>query len=73
MPRRNKPIHHTPFRLNERGHLKRAFHSEKEALHAAELQMLAQPRLELAVYKCDICGKWHLTSQQSNTSSPAKH
>jgi rubrerythrin len=40
---------------------KRRYKSEKEALKIADLQMLQNMSLELAVYKCDICGFWHLT------------
>lgn len=62
MPRRNKQVAHTPFRYDTARHTKRQFLNKQEAEKAAELQMLAQPGLELSVYSCDICGKWHLTS-----------
>lgn len=42
---------------------KRRFTSEREANKAAEYQMLVKPELELFVYKCDLCGGWHLTRQ----------
>jgi hypothetical protein len=40
---------------------KRKHRSERDALDAASLQMLMHPELDLSVYKCDQCGKWHLT------------
>ncbi|OYX43378.1 hypothetical protein B7Y94_01560 [Candidatus Saccharibacteria bacterium 32-49-12] len=42
-------------------HSKRRYPSQKQALDAAEVQMLQQPSLKLRVYNCQICGKWHLT------------
>lgn len=40
---------------------KRRFANEREALAAADYQMLLKPDLELAVYQCQFCGGWHLT------------
>ncbi len=40
---------------------KRSFHSEKDALAAAEEQMSYHLTLELGVYQCLLCGGWHLT------------
>lgn len=41
------------------------FFSEKEAIKASEMQNLSNLSLNITVYKCDICSKWHLTKQQS--------
>jgi hypothetical protein len=61
MPRRNKRVAHEPYETSRFTCDKRRFKSEGEALKAAELQMLEKMMLELSVYKCDICGQWHLT------------
>jgi hypothetical protein len=61
MPRRNHQKPHTPFTPAKACSDKRPYRSEREALNAAELQMLAHPALELSVYKCDQCSNWHLT------------
>lgn len=61
MPRRNYPKPHIPFTPPKSCEEKRKYRSEKDALDAASLQMLMHPSLELSVYKCDQCGKWHLT------------
>jgi hypothetical protein len=63
MPRRNNTIVHARFHFANNCDRKRRFAREKEALDAAEYQMLITPSLELAVYKCDLCGGWHLTRQ----------
>lgn len=65
MPRRNRPIKHihTKLVINDNCNPKRKFGSEREALRAAEYQMLINPNLDLAVYQCDVCFKWHLTRQ----------
>jgi len=39
------------------------FFSEKEAIKASEMQNLSNLSLNITVYKCDICSKWHLTKQ----------
>lgn len=67
MPRRNRPIKHiyTKLVINDNCSPKRKFGSEREALRAAEFQMLVNPNLELSVYRCNICLKWHLTRQST--------
>lgn len=37
------------------------YKTESEALEAAELRMLDNMSVELAVYRCNICTNWHLT------------
>ncbi|OIP85825.1 hypothetical protein COV88_02265 [Candidatus Saccharibacteria bacterium CG11_big_fil_rev_8_21_14_0_20_41_19] len=66
MPRRNKPIKHV-YRNVKPGATcdsKRQFINEREAVKAAEFQMLVNLNLELAVYQCDACFKWHLTKSK---------
>jgi hypothetical protein len=40
--------------------VKRSFETEAEARHKA-----AMSRLSLKPYKCVVCGRWHLTSQEA--------
>jgi hypothetical protein len=63
MPRRNNTQPHSHFRFTNGCDQKRRFVREKEALDAAEYQMLIKPTLDLSVYKCELCGGWHLTRQ----------
>lgn len=63
MPRKNRQIPHSPLHFINGCRSKRRFATEREALAAAEYQMLVKMELELAVYKCDLCGGWHLTRQ----------
>lgn len=65
MPRRNKPQKHRPFTFYTSCQVKNRYKNENEALKAAEFQMLQDMRLELSVYKCDVCRFWHLTRQKS--------
>jgi hypothetical protein len=64
MPRRTKSTPHQPFRFGSSCEQKRRFGTERQAKEAAEYQMLIKPDLELAVYKCELCGGWHLTRQK---------
>ncbi|MDB5165493.1 MAG: iviTM7 [Candidatus Saccharibacteria bacterium] len=64
MPRRTKSTPHHPFRFASNCDQKRRFDTEKKARDAAEYQMLIKPELELDVYKCELCGGWHLTRQK---------
>jgi len=41
---------------------KKVFDTERKAKDAAEFGMLDHLGLELAVYRCHVCQKWHLTS-----------
>ena len=61
MPRRNNTLKFTPFRA-QNCESKRKYNTENEAKQTAEYQMLITKDLELSVYKCDLCQKWHLTS-----------
>ena len=63
MPRKNSTQKHVPFRFASNCQTKRRFASEKEAVSAADHQMLVRHDLELTVYKCELCGGWHLTRQ----------
>ncbi len=63
MPRKNNTLFHARFHFISGCQNKRKFRNEREALEAAEYQMLIKPSLELSVYKCDVCGGWHLTRQ----------
>lgn len=63
MPRKNHQIPHKKQNYVAGCHGKRKFKTEREALAAADYQMLVKPRLELAVYHCDFCNHWHLTRQ----------
>jgi acetone carboxylase gamma subunit len=61
MPRKNNTPLHQKFKLILSCTQKRAFTTEKLAQIAAETQMLQKPGLELRVYLCPDCHKWHLT------------
>lgn len=63
MSRHNRLIKHVRTKLNidDSCRSKRQFLNEKEAEKAAEFQMLINPNLELSVYICNFCNKWHLT------------
>jgi len=60
MPRKNKPVKHTPFQFvnNEAG--KTRYPSRQAAEKAAELRMLQNMSLELSVYRGSD-GGWYLT------------
>jgi hypothetical protein len=64
MPRKNNAPKHAPFHFASNCQAKRRFTSEREAQATADHQMLIKPDLELTVYKCELCGGWHLTRQQ---------
>lgn len=65
MPRRNNTQKSSPRPINLRSCIsKRAFRNEKDALDAAERQMLIASPIELEVYRCDHCRYWHLTSKK---------
>ena len=66
MPRRNsipKPI--IRFVLKNNCDAKRKYPTENAAIQTAEHQMLLNYDLELSVYKCDNCNKWHLTRNKN--------
>jgi len=64
MPRRNKQIKHTKTTDNNSCDSKRQYLTERQANQTAEYQMLINSDLELSVYQCDICHKWHLTRRK---------
>jgi len=64
MPRKNNSQSHQHFQPTPDCSHKRSYVSELKAQDAAEYQMLVKPRLELSVYKCDLCRNWHLTRRQ---------
>jgi len=66
MPRKNNTPKHQAFRFASNCDKKRRFGSEKEALQALEYQALLKPDLELSIYKCELCGSWHFTSNSKN-------
>jgi hypothetical protein len=63
MPRRNRQINHVKTTTGDSCHLKRQYLTERQAKETAEHQMLINSSLELSVYLCNICHKWHLTRQ----------
>jgi hypothetical protein len=62
MPRRNKTPKHTPFKLTSPEANKVRYGTKQAAEKAAELRMLENPGLELAVYQA-LNGSWYLTSK----------
>ena len=66
MPRKNKATKHTPYTADHLFCVKKCFKNEKEAQSAAEFHMLEDMRLELSVYKCNMCKYWHLTRNIDN-------
>lgn len=62
MPRKNNVIKHDPFRMTRNCQHKRRFLTQQQAEQAADDQMLIDMNAVISVYKCDICGNWHLTS-----------
>lgn len=64
MPRRQKPIRHTPFQPNQACERKQRFKNEAEALAMIEKAELIDMKLTLYSYKCPYCSGWHLSSQK---------
>lgn len=66
MPRKNPKTtpRHIPFTHYINCKAKKAYPNETEAKKAAEIQMLLDMNLELSVYKCGLCNKWHLTRKK---------
>lgn len=65
MPRRHKPIKHTPFRPTTDTPNKKRYPSKLAAERIAEQQMLLHPGLELKVYQGDDKG-WYLTRNSTH-------
>lgn len=63
MPRRNNSPQHQPFQFASNCQQKRRFGTEKQARDAADHQMLVRDDIVLSVYRCELCGGWHLTRQ----------
>ncbi len=61
MPRHNKQIKHIKAIFINNCQTKRQYSTERQAREVADYQMLINNDLELSVYKCDSCNKWHLT------------
>lgn len=68
MPRRNKTIKHVRLVNRNNCTLKRKYPTEQQAKQAAEYQTLLKPDLELSVYKCEMCCKWHLTTNNDSSN-----
>ena len=64
MPRHNQQIKHIKSTFINNCQTKRQYSTERQAREAAEYQMLINNNLELSVYLCDTCHKWHLTRQK---------
>lgn len=60
MPRRNNPIKHTPFRIEQNEKSKVRYGTKQAAEKAAALRMVEHPDLELTVYQA-LNGGWYLT------------
>ena len=71
MPSKNKSISHQTYAAEGIFCTKRKYRNEKEALKAAEFQMLQDMSLELSVYKCDLCKYWHLTRRTDDIRYPS--
>ena len=65
MPRRNKPVKHTPFVMPAVEKDKVRYATKQAAEKAAELGMLRDMQLELTVYQGQD-GGWYLTSRQES-------
>jgi len=66
MPRQNHTLPHQPYQPAKRCDQKRRYPTERQAKETADHQMLVNPSLELATYKCPECHGWHLTRQHHN-------
>ncbi len=64
MPRRNRPIKHTPYQPPENEQAKMRYPTKRAAEQAAEIRMLQTPNLELTVYQ-GTNGGWYLTSREN--------
>lgn len=64
MPRRNKPVKHTPFTMPAAEKAKVRYATKQAAQKAADLRMLQHPNLELSVYQ-GLDGGWYLTSAKT--------
>lgn len=61
MPRRNNRIKQIkPLQISNCDS-KRRYPTERQAREVADYQMLINLNLSLSVYRCEVCGGWHLT------------
>lgn len=60
MPRKNRPIKHVPFRIEQNEKGKTRYGTKQAAEKAAALRMIEHPDLELTVYQA-LDGAWYLT------------
>jgi hypothetical protein len=65
MPRRNQTPPHQQFQFVSNCKQKKRFANERQAQEAADYQMLLRPDMTLSVYRCELCGGWHLTRRAS--------
>ncbi|PKL31282.1 hypothetical protein CVV43_03430 [Candidatus Saccharibacteria bacterium HGW-Saccharibacteria-1] len=72
MPRRNKAnkIVRSQILMRDNCDSKNQYLTKKQATEVAEYQMLINFNLELSVYKCESCYKWHLTRQSKASNKP---
>lgn len=61
MPRQNKPTKHVPYQPQSTCGTKRRYNDKISAEKSADILMLQDMNLELRVYQCSDCQKWHLT------------
>jgi len=66
MPRKNRTDKHRLLSIEKFDCNKQRYQNSKLAQKAAEYQMLENMTIELSVYKCDLCGYWHLTRSVNN-------
>ena len=64
MAKSRRPHTHKEYAFHLPCEGKNQYKTEAEAQDAAEFHMLEDMTVELAIYKCTICGYWHMTSQQ---------
>ena len=61
MPRKNRVVKHQPLSIDKYDCDKKRYQNDRQAQDAAGLQMLENMNINLSIYKCDLCGYWHLT------------
>jgi len=69
MPRRNNQIKHIRLIASDNCQSKKQYPNEKTATDAADLKMLMNMSLEIGVYQCSQCNKWHLTQLNKPTKN----
>ena len=66
MSKTRRPRTHKEYTFNLPCEGKNHYNSEKEAQDAAEFHMLEDMNIHLAVYECNYCGYWHMTSHDDS-------